>query len=1149
MKTNPSLNPFRLWIASLFYLFFLSPIAYAQIDTVFWFAAPEVSTAAGESPISLRFMTYDASATITVSQPANGGFIPVAITIPANSTNTIDLTPFLASIESPAGDIVANNGIRVHSTAMIGAFYELGSAANKELFSLKGAKALGTNFYTPFQKQWNNAATAPASFSSIDIVASENNTTVLITPRTAIIGHAQNTTFSVILNAGQTYSARDMNVTGITTLAGSIVSANKPIAVTVYSGALTQGGCSNSMGDQITNADFTGNDFVVHSGTSSFDRVYILATQNGTGITVTNNSISTTTLINWSETYEIVLTDQQTYIETTKPVYVWHATGYGCELSGAQVPHLSCAGTYSTAFTRTSSDSLGLFVYTRSGFEDQFEINGNSSLITAAQFVNVPGTSGAYKMARIHLTTAQIAVGSYNEVTNSGDIFGLGMLQGNNGSGAGYAYLSEFDSYPFVTVGNDTSICANRTLPLAGIVGGGDITGTWSTSGFGGFASASTLLTNEYLPSQLDTLISPIQLILTSSGSCPVRKDTIILTVTPAPIVSASADQTVCENNATVQLAGSVSGGATTGTWSTLGTGAFSPSPNNLDAQYLPSAADLSAGSIGLVLTSTGMGNCEAETDTVTITFTGPPIVDAGVDTISVCQNAPNVTLSGSVTGSTTTGKWTTSGGGLFLPNNLALNATYQPSPSDVASGSITLYLESTGNGNCTTEYDSLLVLFTAPPVVDAGINFLVCSNDASVDLSGVISGPTTTGIWSGGAGTFSGGSTNLNATYTPTASEISGANLFLTLTSTNNNGCNAEDDVVQIVFVAPPFANFNFTENCLYDGSDFTDFSLTGYGTITNWNWDFGDAQTSVSQHPSHSFASSGSYDVQLIVTSSVGCTDTIVQSVEAFEIPVAAYTVSSDCPNNQIIVNFTDNSTTTNDALNFWYYDFGGVGSSATENATQLFTNEGDYSITHIVGTVNGCFDTLVQLLTVPPFPVASFTYNTNNGLNIGAVFNFFNTSSNSTTYSWDFGNGATSTIEDPTNTYFTNGTFEITLLVTGALGCSDSTSQTVTINTVTTEIPSLIPNAISPNGDGKNDIWKLSFINLLYPNARVEVYNQWGQQLYSSIGYNYPWDGTFNGEALPDGTYYYVIDLNDLGEEADIFKGTVLILKTQN
>lgn len=1143
------LYSFRKWMLSLLCVLAMVSGVHGQIDTLFWFAAPEVSNSSGESPIVLRFMSYNAPATITVSQPANGGFTPISITIAANSTNSIDLTPFLASIESPAGNVVSNNGLRIHSTAMIGAFYELGSGTNKEMFTLKGSKALGMNFYTPFQKQWSNATTTPGSFSSIDIVASENNTTVLITPRTAIIGHAQNTTFSVILNAGQTYSARDLNISGASTLAGSIVSSNKPVSVTVFSGALVEGSCSNSMGDQITNADYTGNDFVIHKGTSTFDRVYVLATQNGTGITATNTSTSNTTLINWGETYEIVLTDQQLFIETTKPVYVWHASGYGCELSGAQVPHLSCAGTYSTAFTRTSSDSLGLLVYTRAGFEDEFEINGNPALITAAQFVNVPGSSGAYKMARIHLSTAQVPVGSYNEVTNSGDVFGLGMMQGNNGTGSAYGYLSEFDSYPFVTVGNDTSICANRTLPLTGIVGGGDITGTWSTSGFGGFANAANLLTNEYLPSQLDTLISPIQLILTSTGSCPVRKDTIMLTVTPAPIISASADQTLCENNATVQLAGSVSGGASTGVWSSLGSGTFLPDPTTLNAQYVPSTTDLSAGTVNLVLTSTGMGNCEAETDTVVITFTGPPIVDAGVDTISVCQNAPNVTLSGSVTGSTTTGKWTTAGGGLFLPNNLALNATYQPSPSDVSSGSIMLYLESTGNGNCLTEYDSLLVLFTPPPIVDAGVNFLVCSNDASVDLSGVISGATTTGVWSGGLGAYSGGPTNLTATYTPTATEISGANLFLTLTSTNNNGCNAVNDVVQIVFVAPPFANFNFTEDCLYDESVFTDFSLPGYGTLTNWEWNFGDSQTSTSQNTSHTFPSAGSYNVELIVTSSAGCVDTIVQSVDAFEIPVASYTTSSDCPNNQIIVDFTDNSTTTTDALNFWYYDFGGAGSSATENASQLFTNEGDYTITHIVGTVNGCFDTIVEILNIPPYPEASFTYNTNNGLNIGAVFNFFNTSLNSTSYFWDFGNSATSAVEDPTNTYFLNGTYEITLIVTGALGCMDSTSQTVTINTVTTEINTLIPNAISPNGDGKNDIWKLSFINLLYPNARVEVYNQWGQQLYSSIGYNYPWDGTYNGEALPDGTYYYVIDLNDLGEEADIYKGTVLILKTQN
>jgi len=174
--------------------------------------------------------------------PAKGGFTPINLPIPENPVDSINLTPFLAQIESPAGNVVSNNGIKITANEKISALYELNNANNKEVFTLKGNKSLGGNFYTPFQKNWNNGSTTPASFSSIDIVATENNTTVLITPRTEITGHAQNVTFSVILNEGETYSARDMNVTAASSLAGSIVSADKAIAVTLFSGALSNAG-------------------------------------------------------------------------------------------------------------------------------------------------------------------------------------------------------------------------------------------------------------------------------------------------------------------------------------------------------------------------------------------------------------------------------------------------------------------------------------------------------------------------------------------------------------------------------------------------------------------------------------------------------------------------------------------------------------------------------------------------------------------------------------------------------------------------------------------------------------------------------------------------------------------------------------------
>ena len=1127
--------------------------AQAQIDTVFWFAAPEVSTSAGDSPIYLRFMTYQNASDITISLPANGGFAPINLSIPANSVDSINLTTFLTSIESPAADIVSNNGIKITATEKISAFYELKSSSHKEIFSLKGNKSMGNNFYTPFQKFWNNSSTTPASFSSIDIVATEDGTTVLLTPRTAVTGHVQDVTFTISLNEGQTYSARDMDVNAATSLAGSIISSDKPIAVTLFSGSLSNGGCTSAMGDQITPEIYTGKKYIVNTGTSNNDRVYILATQNGTTVNI-DNSGTTSTLINWGETFETSLTDAINYISTNKPVYVWHTSGYGCELSGTQVPNLYCAGTYNTAFTRSSSDSIGLVLYTRTGFEGQFALNGNGALVPAGAFSDVPGTSGAYKSAIIYYNTADVPVNSYNEVTNAGDIFGLGVVSGSNGNGSAYSYLSEFNSYPSIDAGLDDTICANTSINLNGLIGGGDVTGVWSTSGFGSFGSATNSLNNIYLPSALDTLISPIQLILTTTGSCPVLKDTVFLDVDPSPIVSASADQSVCVNNSVVLLAGSVSGGANTGYWSTSGSGTFSPDSTVMNANYIPSAADLSAGMVELSLISTDFGSCLEESDTMQIIFTPAATVDAGIlDTIYACENNADISLLGSVSGATTSGKWISSGNGIFSPDNLTLNANYQPSSADINAGQIWIYLQSTSNGNCNPVKDSLLVIFTPSPIVQAGSNFISCANSPSVDLAGVISGGTTTGVWSGGAGVYSTNDTDLNATYTPTAAEISGGTMFLYLTSTNNGGCLEEQGNVQINFVTPPSSNFSFTEECLYNESVFNDFSLPGFGPIDSWQWNFGDSGTSTNQNETHNYTAAGIYNVELIVgNSAAGCYDTTTLQVEAFELPTANFTFVASCPNNSVSVSFNDASSSASDAINYWSYDLDGQGYvESSPDTTANFSPGPPYTIYHIVGTENGCYDTISQPLIIPALPVAGFSYNSNNGLNIGAVFNFINTSVNASSFYWDFGNGNTSTAIDTSNTYFSNGEYTVSLIAIGELGCADSISQLITINTVTTEISTLIPNVISPNADGKNDVWKLEFLDLLFPNAHVEVYNEWGQLLFESDGYDIPWDGTVDsGEAVPDGTYYYIINLNDTSvPETDIFKGTILVLKSKN
>ena len=108
------------------------------------------------------------------------------------------------------------------------------------------------------------------------------------------------------------------------------------------------------------------------------------------------------------------------------------------------------------------------------------------------------------------------------------------------------------------------------------------------------------------------------------------------------------------------------------------------------------------------------------------------------------------------------------------------------------------------------------------------------------------------------------------------------------------------------------------------------------------------------------------------------------------------------------------------------------------------------------------------------------------------------------------------------NPTATPSVTTTYTVT--VTNSSGCS--ASDTVTVN-VLPEIN--FPNGFTPNSDGVNDVWVIDNIQL-FKNNVVEVYNRWGELLFRSVGYTTPWDGRFNGQELPVGTYYYVIDLND-------------------
>lgn len=361
-----------------------------------------------------------------------------------------------------------------------------------------------------------------------------------------------------------------------------------------------------------------------------------------------------------------------------------------------------------------------------------------------------------------------------------------------------------------VNAGADLIVCAsNPQVQLAGSVGGGATSGTWS-GGAGSFTPSSSAANATYVPSVAEIAAGGLTLTFTTNdpdGPCTPSSDDVRITIDPAAVANAGPDQTLCAGSPQVQLAGSVAGGATGGTWSG-GAGTFTPAPTSLDATYAPTAAEIAAGHVTLTLTTNDPnGPCEPVADQMTVHFDPATVVDAGPDQ-TVCASSLQVQLHGAVNGTVSQGTWS-GGTGSFSPGAGFLNAVYTPSPAEIDAGSVTLVLTSAASsGPCPQGSDAMTIFIAEPATVNAGPDQVVCAVSPLVQLAGSIGQSATGATWSGGAGTFAPNRSALDATYVPTEAEIASGSLTLTLTSNDPEGpCPAVNDQVKIVFDAPAVA------------------------------------------------------------------------------------------------------------------------------------------------------------------------------------------------------------------------------------------------------------------------------------------------------------------------------------------------------
>jgi PKD repeat protein len=402
------------------------------------------------------------------------------------------------------------------------------------------------------------------------------------------------------------------------------------------------------------------------------------------------------------------------------------------------------------------------------------------------------------------------------------------------------------------------------------------------------------------------------------------------------------------------------------------------------------------------------------------------------------------------------------------------------------------------GNANSDsitkTEYITVfpipVVNFSATPTAGC-----IPLNVQFTDLSTATGSAITSWLWDFGDG-------NTDNVQNPSHTYTSAGNFNVTLQVTTADGCSktyTKNNFIQASSgVIAGFTNSLPTGCNLPVTIDFTNTS-TGPGTFS-YAWDFGDGGTSTLQHPSHSYTATGSFTVTLTVTSSTGCSDTIVKinAVVISFIQASFNSPATVCVNEPAIF-----SNTTSPAPDSVLWDFGDGTTSTDLDPTKIYTVPGLYTV-KLIGYLGACADSTTNSITVLPKPTAAFSAINREACIPPLTVNFVNSSTSGFSYTWDFGDGGTSTLQDPSHTYTGYGSFDVTLIVTNLVGCRD----TLTIN----DYVQILPPQASINSLPQSDCSPLTWTFSSTVNSPDPVVSY-----FWDLG-----DGTTSTAANPTNTY---------------------------
>ncbi len=1160
-------------------------LAYGFDFSFFW------ETPVNNQELALYISTEQA-ATVTVTI-TNTGYSQT-LNIPANTVDASILIPKSGPNDARTlTDGLQNRGIHIVSDVPVAVYAHVYSTMVSGATMLMPVETNGYSYYSVNYYQTTSQSNPPDWYSWFYAIASEDNTTLQITPSDSTKnGWLPGQTYTVNLNKGESFhvfgkavfqvdpsrASKDLTGSKVISVPGADGNCH-PFAFFSGSGGirLCRGDGGEFVHQQVFPAQAWGTRYLTYHTINntntnileSFRNYYRVCVQDPTTV-VKRDGVVLSGIIN-NFFYEFMDSTGGDYIEADKPILVaqytpnknqcWNfpvTTPAPPSYGDPEMFYLSPIeqGQKSVLFYTSRKSSID-YVYANIHLPtiaiNSLRVDG--AVVPASQIIPHPNYP-LYSVALVRFVggAAQHRISCDSAITAT--VYGLGNYE-SYGYNVG-TKINNLNYYGGIkniynTLGTvDTFTCPKTPFRLFMKVGYPVNSIHWKLSQVPGMSpNADSIIANPvpvgtelingrtyYVYSlQQDftflypgTYYIPVSYTSTVIENCSQTESaTVKVVVKPGPISDFVYSSPLCQADSVHYTGSSFPGGHTlvgykwlfddNSTASTENTVKLFTTPGTQDVRYQVFASDGCIGDTTKSITilegpgaSFSISGSTCQGDSVRIT---------DVSTIS----------SGSITG----WQWDFGDGNtLTAGNNSPFYHRY------ATAGNYTISLVTVSNNGCKSDTAFTPVTILSKPRAKFGFDRNICLGDSIhfTDSSVAVSGSITGWHWTFGDGN-SALSGNNNPFYHP---YTSAGNFQVSLVVTGSNGCTSDTFKLVVNVSSKPEANFTITgKPCVDSVQSFISSVPPGGANPPTWYWNFGDGwvfNSSTTNTSSHAYSSSAAnIIVKHWLTYSAGCSsDTAYATIPLINPnPVAAFNVIGDTLCIKKPLTLTSGLT----GISNWQWTLGTTNNNAVPPFSYSFNNAGSQAIRLVVRTSAGCgSQPLSQNIMINPIPAISA--GPDKYISLGTSTTLDASVSNATNYDflWTpsvFLNDATLLNPVSTPDVLTTYTIRATDKISGCY------AEDAAIVSPVSKI--YIPNAFTPNNDGKNDRWEIPGL-ALYPDARVTVYNRWGERVFETTDYiAHAWNGFYKGVMQP-GVYIYIIQLND--DKKQFFKGTVTLIR---